>query len=207
MSGPAVALSVAGPVAVAGAWLLVRRGASLWLVNGTLMPILGILALAIGEFELTRGKSATVSVPVGVAAGIGLYLATRAFMAVASRWAPLSRHAAALYENRGAMPLWAEVAIAAFLVAIGEELLWRGLVVESLEPRFSPPVLGAALAWLAYVVANAFSGSIPVVLGAVVGGAAWTALAVTGYGVAASMGCHTVWTGLMVVFPPIRRPL
>jgi membrane protease YdiL (CAAX protease family) len=205
MSGPAIALAVGGPVAVAAGWLVVRRGASLWLVNGTLIPVLGILALATGEIDFTRGRNVAASVLIGVSAGVALYLATRAFMAVASRWAPLSRHAAALYENRGAMALWAEVAIAALLVAIGEELLWRGVVLEFLEPRFSPWVLGVVLTWLAYVVANAFSGSIPVVLGAVVGGAAWTALAVTGFGVAASIGCHTIWTGLMVVFPPLRR--
>ena len=57
--------------------------------------------------------------------------------------------------------------------------------------------------WLAYLVANAFSGSIPILLGAAVSGAVWTALGLSSGGVLAPIACHVVWTGLMVAFPPI----
>jgi NAD(P)-dependent dehydrogenase (short-subunit alcohol dehydrogenase family) len=42
-------------------------------------------------------------------------------------------------------------------------------------------------------------------LGAVVGGAAWTALAVWTGGVVASIGCHAAWTALMILLPPVPR--
>jgi membrane protease YdiL (CAAX protease family) len=200
-------LAIAGPIAVAAAWLVVRSGrVSLWLINGLLMPVLGVLSLLTGDIETASPSIGCWRAAfLGVGTGLGLYGATVAFMFLAGRWPPLARHTAALYENTRGISLPAAVAISALLVAPGEELLWRGVVLEALEPVSGSALVVGVLAWAAYIAANAFSGSVPILLGAIVGGAAWTALAVATEGVVASIACHAIWTGLMVAFPPVPK--
>lgn len=207
MTAPAVALAVAGPLAVGAAWVVVRSGrVSLWLANGTLMPVMGVLALLTGLVEASgRRSGAGWGVFLGLTAGAGLYAATAAFMALAGRWPPLARHTSALYENRRDISLPAALGISTLLVAPGEELLWRGVVLEAFRAWIGSSALAPVAVWVAYVAANAVSGSLPIVLGAVVGGAAWTALAIFTGGVAASIACHVLWTALMVAFPPVAR--
>ena len=206
MSGVDV-LAVIGPLAVAGAWVVIRSDrASLWLVNGILLPLLGAAALLIADLDATRGYPVGGAVVVGAAAGVVLYLATAAFMALAGRWSPLARHTAALYESRADISLAAALAISVGLVAPAEEILWRGLVLDALDGELGALLLAAVVSWIAYVAANAFSGSVPILLGAIVGGAVWTALAFTSLGLAAAIPCHMIWTGLMLAFPPMPRP-
>ena len=203
----AVVLALSAPVAVAGAWLVVRSGrASLWLVNGVLLPVLGALAVATGVVEGGGTFEPGWAAFLGLTAGLGLYAATVAFMAVAGRWPPLARHTSALYRSRSDVSVTAAVLVSALLVAPGEELVWRGVILEVLRDGLGASAwLAGTLAWLGYIAANAVSGSLPILLGAVVAGAAWTALAVLTGGVLASIACHAVWTGLMVAYPPVPR--
>lgn len=205
MPGPSVvALSVVGPVAVAGAWILVRAGrATVWTAMGITLGALGGLSLLTGE--PSAGRSPWLAAGGGVLAGVTLYGATAAFLAVAGRWPPLARHANELYGRRRGVSLPRAVLISVVITAPGEELLWRGVVLGALGSALSPWG-AAALAWSAYVAANAVGGSIPIVLGAAVGGAAWTGLAVWTGGVVAGIACHAVWTWLMIAFPPVGRP-
>lgn len=205
MPGPwVVALAVVGPVAVAGAWLLVRTGrASVWAAMGITLGVLGALSLLTGE--PSAGRSPWLAAGGGVLAGAALYAATAAFLSVAGRWPPLTRHAVELYGSRRGVSLTRALVISVAVTAPGEELLWRGVVLSALGSAFAPWA-AAVLAWSAYVAANAVSGSVPIVLGAVVGGAVWTGLAVWTGGVVASIACHVVWTGLMIVIPPIGEP-
>ena len=202
----AVAISVIGPPAVVAGWLIVRSGrGSLWLVNGVLLPVLAAASLVTGEVRATRGYPFGGAIALGVGAGVVLYAATAVFMAVAGKWPPLARHTDSLYEARSEIPLVSALAISVLLAAPAEELLWRGLILAALDHWFGSLLLAAAFAWLAYVLANAPSGSLPIALGAAVGGAVWTILASTSLGVAASIPCHMVWTGLMLAFPPVPR--
>lgn len=206
MTASAVALAVAGPLAVGAAWLVVRSGrASVWLANGVVLPVLGVLSLLTGEIEATGGYPPWAAAAWGIVGGVGLYAATAGFMIVAGRWPPLARHTTALYENRRHISLPAALGISALLVAPGEELLWRGVVLEAFRTWIGSSALAPVGAWVVYVAANAVSGSLPIFLGAVVGGAAWTALAIFTGGVAASIACHVLWTALMVAFPPVAR--
>ena len=203
-SGLAAFLAVAGPIAVAAAWIAIARGASLWLVNGTLFPILGVASLLTGLVGVAAPDGGPVEMlALGSVTGVVLYVATAAFMAVAGRWPPLARHTDAIYGNRGSISLAGALAVSLVLVVPGEELLWRGVVLPTLQLWLSPSPLVVALAWLAYVAANAASRSLPIVLAAVVGGAVWTALAAVTGGVLASLASHVVWTGLMLVRPPV----
>ena len=202
MPGPwVVALAIAGPVAVAAAWLLVRAArATVWSAMGLTLGALGALALTTGQPSI--GPSPWLDLIGGVLAGVALYAATAAFLAVTGRWRPLARDARELYGRRRGVGLEQALVVSVGITAPGEELLWRGVVLGALGSAFSPWTAGL-LTWAAYVLANAVSGSLPILLGAIVGGAAWTGLAVWTGGVVASIACHGVWTALMIVFPPI----
>jgi membrane protease YdiL (CAAX protease family) len=203
VSAPVIALAVGGPVAVAIAWTLVRSGrVSVWVAMSACLGALGFLALATGQVRAGNSPPALVATALGVGAGVALYLATSVFVSVARRWRALARHATALYRLRGHLPLAGAVLLAAGVSAVGEELLWRG-VVQTISTDTLGKLAGPAVAWGVYVAANSFSRSVPIILGAVVGGAVWTALAVWTGGIAASVACHVVWTALMTALPPM----
>lgn len=198
----AVALAVAwgGPLVVAGAWAAVRlRGISIWAAMGWTAGPLGLLALLTGEVEAGGGLGELL---IGLGAGLVLYAVTSAFLRLVRGWTLLERHARRLYAWRRGMSLGLVLLIACIVVAPGEEALWRGLVQERLAGAMGE-ASGAALAWGLYVTVNLASGSLPIVLGAVVGGAVWAGLAAWTGGVLAGVACHVVWTGLMILRPPI----
>lgn len=198
-------LAVAGPVAVAAAWVVVRAGlASVWMAMGPTLGVLGILSLPAVQ-AASGGFSVPLALLLGLGAGVLLYVATAAFMAVAVRWPPLARHTDAVYDQRRGLSLGAALGISLLLVAPGEELLWRGVVLDVLARSLAGWPIVPVIAWFAYVAANAFSGSIPIVLAAAVGGGVWTALASLTGGVAAPLACHVVWTALMILRPPVPR--
>lgn len=203
----AAVLAIAGPVAVALNWLVVQSGrASIWVANTIVVGALGALSVLTGEIRWGGdGTPALAWLGIGLASGIVLYGATRAFMAVAGRWGPLARHTDDVYGNRTSISLPAALLASGLVVAPGEELLWRGVVLGVLADGAWSIELAGVVTWLGYVAANLFSLSLPIVLGAVVAGAVWTLLAVMSAGVAASVACHVAWTALMIVWPPVSR--
>jgi uncharacterized protein len=203
----AVGLTAAAVLCVASAWLLVRRGRfSIWGAMGSVTGALGVVALLVGRVRGATELPILVAALVGLLAGAVLYGATAAFMFAAVRWPPLRRQAEGIYELRGGRSLAAALAVAGLVVAPGEEIVWRG-VVQPLFAGWVGAVAGAALAWGLYVGVNLLARSIPILLGAVVGGAAWAALALWTGGVVAAIGCHVVWTSLMIALPPVPRGL
>ena len=183
------------------AWrLVVARRFTVWTLIVPVFAVLGGAAILVRP--QTSGRiSVGLVVPVSVAAGAALYLATIAFVGSASRWEVFRAHVVDRYARVGDVPIWAALTMSILLAVPGEELFWRGLAQPRLQA--SMPVLsGPALAWLAYVGANAASESLPFVAGAAVGGAVWATLAVWTEGVLASLICHVVWNGLMLVRPP-----
>lgn len=197
----ALLLAWAGPLIVAGGWWAVRRGVSIWIAMAAAAGPLGALALVAGVGVEGR-LGAAAEVGVGIGAGVVLFAATAAFMFVTRRWSVLRRHTGEVYAWREGLPLWAAIALAALVVAPGEELLWRGLIQGRLTEHLGDAG-GAAAVWAVYVAVNAVAGSVPILLGAAVGGAAWGALALVTDGVVASICCHVVWTGLMTAIPPV----
>lgn len=197
------ALLVLGSVAEAAAWWVVRRGASLWTTLAPVLVAMGALALATGRVRWTEA-SVGGAVAVGLLSGLALYAATQLFLRlVAPRWPALPTHARETYAPGAALPRWAAIAISAALVAPGEELFWRGLLVPELDRALGRTAAAAALAWAASVLASVPSRNLAILAGAAVGGAAWVALAVWSGGVLAPVVCHAVWTGLMLAAPPI----
>ena len=195
------AIAIAGGAAVLVAWALVRHGAfSVWVGLGGSVGAAAVASLATGKVRLSTRVGWGWSSLAGVGAGLGLYLATAVFVLLVRRTPIFDRHVAELYGQRRGLFLPSAFAVA-FLVSGGEEIFWRGLVQGRLSTAMGT-ALGALVAWSAYVVANLPSGSLPIVAGAVVGGAVWTLLAWWTGGVLASLLCHTLWTGLMLVAPP-----
>jgi uncharacterized protein len=201
----AVAVTVLAVVAVSVAWELVRRGRfEVWGLMGWLVAVLALKALLTGKVRAATEFGLPAAIGIGLAAGVALYGATAAFMFVAGRWPPLARQARRVYELRAGRSTASAAAIAALVVAPGEEIVWRGLV-QTLLAGVLGAAGGAAAAWAIYVGVNAVSRSLPIILAAVVGGGAWAALAWWTGGIAASAACHAVWTSLMIVAPPISR--
>lgn len=198
------AVIVIGPLAEAVAWWLVavRR----WNVWGTVIPVtaaIGIAALAIDAPPLAVGTSMGTAAAVGLAAGVVLYLATRAFVSAVRPWAVFRDHAVRIYEGRETLPLALAMLLAMGAAALGEELFWRGLFQEHVVLGAHSPALSALVTWGAFVVANVPSANLAVVAGALVGGAAWGLLTLWTKGVLASLLCHGVWTGLMLASPVV----
>lgn len=207
----------AGVLASTVAWGLIRRGwPSIWHVMPVLYVTLGVVALLVGDPRLTadarltglgpdRWWSLVAQAGVGLAMGAGLFLATRVFVAVVTRWKTFAAHTRVQYAQGIGAGVWLTVGLA-FVSLVGEELYWRGLVQPSLAQvaagTWTGPVWGATLAWAAYVVANLESRSLPVLAGAVVAGGLWAVLPLLTGGVAASLCCHAAWTVLMLVLPP-----
>jgi len=196
-----LAVAWGGPVLAGGAQWISRK-AGVWAAMVPAMSALGVLALLTGRPVLSGDLGVVSAAGLGLGAGLLLYAGTVAFMFVFRGWPFLARQAGKLYEQRGGLPLTAALALAMLVVAPGEEGLWRGVVQPVLADGLGE-VAGTAVAWAGYVGANALSGSLPVVLGAVVGGAAWAGLALWTGGILAGLLCHCVWTGLMILRPPV----
>lgn len=208
MDPAATILAWGGPIVHTSAWLVIRSGRSIWGVTALVLGPLGAAALLVATPRAADRVGLPAAILVGLAAGAALYGATAAFMFTARRWVLLARHASSLYRRREGVPLGLAVALAALVVAPGEELLWRGVIQERLAVWLGagPEAVAALAAWVAYVAVNAFSGSVPIALGAAVGGAAWGGLALLTGGVVAPILCHAVWIALMILLPPVSSP-
>lgn len=184
------------------AWRLVATGrASVWRLMIAVFALHGVVAVALGDIRGPGDHGAAAALWLGIASGIVLYAATRAFVGVAVSWPRFRRGVGERYGRAREVPLMIGLVLAVGVAVPGEELFWRGLVQGRIAEGTSP-FAGAALAWVGYVVVNVASSSLPITLGAIVGGAAWAGLAWFTGGILASVICHGIWTALMLAFPP-----
>jgi uncharacterized protein len=185
-------------------WLVSARRSSVWTTTAPVLAVAGAVAILVDP-PLSAREPLALAAVAGVAAGVVLYSGTRAFVAiVVGRWRAFGRHAAAIYRGGdGHSP--SIVLGAAVIVAVGEEVFWRGLAQIELGSRLGAASAGAVATWSAYVVANAPSRNLAILAGAIVGGAVWGALAWWSGGVAGSVASHAVWTTLMIAWPVADR--
>jgi membrane protease YdiL (CAAX protease family) len=196
------AIMVFGALAEAIGWRLVAaRRAIVWRAMPAIVLATGIAAVLVRRPLVATRVGDGAAVVVGTASGLALYVATRAFVAVAGRWEPFRRHVVESYRAAAEVPLLESLALSLLIVVPAEELFWRGLFQARLDQTLAAFAAGA-WTWLAYVGTNLASGSLPIVAGAVVGGALWAGLAVWSGGVLASLLSHMLWTGLMLALPP-----
>ncbi len=192
---------VAGLALELVAWRTVAAGrASVWGLMVGVFALHGVVAALVLPPIASGQEPLVAALAVGTLSGLVLWAATLSFVAVAVRWEPFRRAVADRYARAAEVSLPAAVAISLLIAVPGEELFWRNLVQRRFGP--SSEMVGAAAAWIGYVVANAASGSLPFVAGAIVGGAVWGGLAWWTGGIAAGLASHGVWTTMMLVRPP-----
>jgi membrane protease YdiL (CAAX protease family) len=202
-----LAVIVIGAAAQVAAWWLVASGrGSVWTTVGAVNVVTAAVAVAIRPPVASGDVGVAPALVVGVATGVALYGATALFVAlVARRWPAFTRDAASIYSNRDERTPVLQLGVAG-VVALAEELFWRGVTQQELGRRFGDAALGAATTLAAYVVVDAFARNRAILAGALVGGAVWGALAWWTGGVLASALAHAIWTMLMLARPVVGRP-
>lgn len=197
-------MAVAGFVLELGGWWLVAwRGRDVWRVMPPVLATMGVAALLARRPVAAAGVSVAAAGCVGLASGLGLYVATRIFVSAAARWEPFRSATAAIYGEARSVARSQALVLSLAVMVPGEELFLRGLVQPRLAAIHALGAGGAAvLTWLAYTAVNLASRSLPIVAGAFVGGALWAALAWWSGGMLASLASHILWTGLMLALPP-----
>lgn len=197
-----LAVAVAGILVEAVAWWVVRgRRARLWRTLPAVLAAMAIAAVLVRPPVLAADVTAGRALVGGLAAGLGLFLATRLFVAAASRWTSFRAATVDIYAEAAPISLGLALALSILVMVPSEELFWRGLVQPRLDD-LAGPTTAAIVTWLAFTAVNIPSRSLPIVLGAAVGGAVWAGLGWWTGGVLASLVSHILWTGLMIGLPP-----
>ena len=197
-----IGVAVAGFLAEAGSWWAVRTGRlRLWRALPVTLAAMAVAAVLVRPPIAATEVTVPTALAVGAASGVVLYLATRAFVAIASRWEPFRRATVDIYSEARPISLALALTLSVAVMVPAEELFWRGLVQPELAEHLDAAT-AAILTWLAYTAVNVPSRSVPIVLGAAVGGAVWAGLAWWSGGMLASLVSHILWTGLMLALPP-----
>jgi membrane protease YdiL (CAAX protease family) len=188
-------------LAVVAAWLaggVLAGPAGMWGGLGVTAVLLGAVVVvrdpAVARGWLTPGVGPAL---LGVAAGVATAAAAHFLYPIAAgTLAWIARDTAALYAAFAAVPAVA-AAPALLVIVLGEELVWRGLVLDVLGQRLRP--VGTVLAGAAlYAVGLAPTGSPVLVTAAFCCGLCWCALrAVTG-GLVAPVLAHLVWDAVVL---------
>ena len=193
---------VAGILAeMVGWWLVASRGRDVWRLMPVVLGAMGVAAVLARRPVWAEGVTAATALAAGIASGLVLYVATRAFVWVAVHWGPFRRAVVEKYAEAATVPFATSLALSVLVMVPSEELFWRGLFQGRLSVAMGAAT-AAGLTWIVYVVANGPSRSLPILAGAIVGGALWTGLAWWSGGVLASLGSHILWTGAMLALPP-----
>lgn len=139
---------------------------------------------------------------LGLGAGLLLYLAGAAVYALLGSLAPtLAAETVQLYAWRDLLPAaWLGPPLA-LLIALAEEIVWRGAVALPLAARLGL-LPGCLLAALAFAAAHLAFGSALLVLAALGLGLAWGLLAVGTRSLAAAAACHALWDLLVLFWRP-----
>lgn len=88
------------------------------------------------------------------------------------------------------------------VIIVAEELLWRGVLLEALEPRV-PRRLDGALSVLTYALAQLGSGSWVVFALAVVCGSVWTLQRRLTGSLLSPLIAHMIWTHTVILLIPV----
>ena len=192
------AVVVAGVLVQAAIWWLISaRRVPFWPATSATFALLGIASVLVRP----PGSTDVSSVLIGAGSGAALYGATRVVVAsLLERIPSFASSVSDVYGRSQEVPGTAVWVLTLAIAIPGEELFWRGLVLSELQEITSVAV-GAGLAWLGYVVANAVLRNLSILAAAVVGGAVWTVLGSV-RDVGAAVASHLVWTSLMLLWPP-----
>jgi len=165
---------------------------------------LPLSAMAAPPGLLARLRPRWADLGIGLAAGLALYAASRAFL-----WAGCGGLSDALcapldalyrrFETRAPF----SVAVLLLLVVPAEELFWRGVVQARLAPRLGPHRAALAAAGLASLLALA-TGEPLLALATLPTYAAFGLLASWRGSLVPALACHAAWTLLIASLLPHR---
>ncbi|HTG47377.1 MAG TPA: CPBP family intramembrane glutamic endopeptidase [Actinomycetota bacterium] len=183
-------------------WRISTHGTKVWAILPWVLGAMGIAALLLMPSP-QRTTAVGTALAVGAASGLLLFAATRIFVSIAGHWGPFARHVEEAYAEAADEPVRTALILSLLVSVPAEEVFYRGLVQRTLATSSLAEGGAAAATLLLYVIGNLPSRSLPIVAGAIVGGAVWGALAWWSGGLAAPLASHVLWTGLMLVFPPV----
>lgn len=194
--------------------------ASLWALGATASHWIGLwwgisgIALLCGALAVLRERNlllerlrpSTPLVLMGLAGGAVMVVATYALYPVAGRLiVTLPAETAALYALLGRIPSAVSIPLLP-LVILSEELVWRGVVQETLLRRFGT-WWSVPLAAGVYALAHAPAGNTLLALLCVACGMFWSALRARSGSILVPLITHLVWDALVFVLAPLARPI
>lgn len=204
------AISIHRGTALASSLLLSLLWAATFVVavaQDRLYPLLGTMAVLVAVVSLLVApalrrqllRPRVVDVAVGAGFGVVLVLATQVGFTRMSPYLPgLGADVAILYRVAAVTPARLVVVV---VIAVAEELLWRGVLLDALQQRTGPAwrvagvdvaaVVGAAVV---YGAAQAGPRSVWLVLAGVGLGTVWGLMRVRSRGVWMPIAAHLVWT-------------
>jgi membrane protease YdiL (CAAX protease family) len=183
---------------LAGVW--VRRGTRGWHSGEAQRRDFPPLALSAAHARL-----AVVVAVAHFAIGHGLFAVGELLLPA------LTETASAVYTRAGGIPVWAAVVLGAVITAPLEEIFWRGGVqplVTSMSrdrwPRMTAlPGATIVITTIVYAAFHLATAQIALVAAALLGGLVWGWLMERTRSLGATMLAHGLWTGLMLLFPPV----
>lgn len=192
----------AGVMIVLAYGVIMGRAAWFWPGMACLMALLGAWALVAGRGHTHPGLRVTWRDSLlGIALGMALYgMAWLGNAVVGARFPALTSGLAVIVAWAEPYPVWMQLAAIA-MIAPGEELFWRRLLLDRLYHwglRDWWKALGAST--LMYAAVHLLSGSPWLALAALGFGFVWGAIALATRNSWTAIVCHAVYDGLMFVW-------
>ena len=200
--GTALASSLVLSLLWAATFVVAVAHDRLYPLLGTMAVLVAVVSLLVAPAlrrQLLLLRPRVVDVAVGAGFGVVLVLATHVGFTLMSPHLPgLGADVAILYRVAAVTPARLAVVV---VIAVAEELLWRGLLLDALQQRTGPTgrvagvdaaaVLGAAVV---YGAAQAGPRSAWLVLAGVGLGTVWGLMRVRSRGLWMPIAAHLVWT-------------
>ena len=202
-SMPSWRLAVFALVAVAALLIGPLIPATIWLRMAGLELVLTLLALALlGLDWRTLWKPTLPALAWGVGAGLVMWAGAFVVAAALGSIAPeLWTGAMGLYDWTTELPLAGALPLLVVIVA-GEEFVWRGALGVGLGARLNPWLAVLASALL-FTLAHLTTGPPILAIAALLGGGAWTFVAIRSRSLLASFIAHIGWDIAMLWLTPL----
>ena len=195
------ALVVVGALAWAALcwWYLFGAGTQSWprtwaVGAGLVAYAVGALAL-LGRLDEVVGPVGAAEVGLGVGVGASWLVATHVGHRVLCRWSPAFSDQVDDLYRRGIGDPPGTILGPLVLMAVAEELYFRGLVQGA---------IGLAGAVAAYTAVQLVERNVALALAALLGGTVWGLLAWWTGGLVAPTIAHALWTGVLTLVWPLR---
>lgn len=190
-------------VVAAAVWVYLFRldSAGLW----TRTPIAAAALIAysvaanalLGDLSRLVGPISASELGIGLGVGVAWVVATHIGAAALERLAPsFVEQTGDLYDFGSDGQSVAGMALPLLLMAVGEELLFRGVA-----QRLGGLAVGVAI----YTVVQTIEGKWPLIAAAALSGAVWGALFAWRDGLVAPIVAHAVWTLTVALVWPVAR--